>query len=148
MVTSVLISGFVFFDFIQFPRSRSAVAPPPSTVAPIRKDSIPLRRNTAPSYSRPVGRMSRDRDGGSSHSVEESFLHLLSTWNIHRDAALGAGGALPGGEQVRASLACCAPPKSRCACALLSKVIVALPVLKSTLNSLYNLTLLYGCLLK
>jgi hypothetical protein len=78
-----------------------AVAPPP-TVAPVREGFILLWANTDLPYSRLVGRLSRDRIHDSSLSDEEPFLDLVIPSDVHHAAALGAGGALPGGGQVRA----------------------------------------------
>ena len=96
------------------PARQPAAAPPP-TVAPVREGSIPLWANTDPSYSRPVVRLSRDRIHDSSRSVEESSSDLFITSDVHRTAALGAGGALPGCGQVRAFPRLLRAAKSRCA---------------------------------
>ncbi len=94
-------------------------AAPPPTVAPVREGSIPLWANTDSLYSRPVGRLSRDRIHDSSFSDEEPFLDLVLPSDVRRAAALSAGGALPGGEQVRAFSRLLRAAKSRYARALL-----------------------------
>ncbi len=88
------------------------MAPPP-TVAPVRGGSIALWAITNSPYSRPVGRLSCDRIHDSSHSDEEPFLDLDIPSDVHHAAALGAGGALPGGAgRYAPSLACYALPKA------------------------------------